>query len=201
MKPPIANVCLILGAAIVLTSGTASISAEPPKNQKTVWVPAPTGSLLGGGYYKQVNSDEPPKNAAAALADAVATLNSRGRTSRGQAVVLPAVANQIGVSGNTLRAQQASTRMFYGDLLVANALAKATGKSVADVIRVRAKKKDWAEAAGELRVTLSSLATIALRTEQTVDLAMSGGARSRNQTGEQKLEDLGVRPGSIRPGG
>ncbi len=102
------------------------------------------------------------------------------------------------VCTETLRAQQASTHMMYCDLLVANALAKATGKSAFDVIRVRAKKKDWAEAAGELRVTVSSLSTIARKTEQAADLAANGGARTRPQT----VEELGGSSRhSLRPPG
>ncbi len=167
-----------------------------------MWVPAPTGSLLGGGYYKTYSSDEPPKNQAEALADAVTLLNYEAEQARAWQWSFPAVSLQTGVRTETLRAQQASTHMMYGDLLMANALAKATGKSAFDVIRVRAKKKDWAEAAGELRVTVSSLATIARKTEQSADLAASGGARSRNQTGEQKIEDLGISPShSLRHGG
>ncbi len=188
----ILNPWFIPAAAVLLISCAGTVCAG--SKEKTVWVPAPTGSLLGGGYYKTYDSDEPPKNQAEALADAVASLNYRGRTSAGLAVVLPAVSLQTGVRTETLRAQQASTRMMYGDLLVANTLAKATGKSAFDVIRVHAKKKDWAEAAGELRVTVSSLATIARKTAQTADLA----ARSRQQTG-QTLEDLGARRGN-RPG-
>ncbi len=190
------NVYLV-AAAVLLTCSTTS-NGDDSKKTKTVWVPAPTGSLLGGGYYKQVNSDDPPKNAAEGLADAVATLNARSRITPGH--VLPAVANQTGVPIKTLRAQQAATRMFYGDLLVANLVANSAGKSVNEVIMLRAKNKDWMPVANQLHVTVSSLSTAARKAEEAADLAAAGGARSRRQTGEQQMEDLGVRP-AIRPGG
>ncbi len=91
--------------------------------------------------------------------------------------------------------------MFYGDLMVANLVAKATGKPVEEVIMVRAKHKDWAAVAGQLRLTVSSLATAVRKAEEVSDLAMAGGARSRHQTGEQKIEDLGNLRTVTRPGG
>ncbi len=91
--------------------------------------------------------------------------------------------------------------MMYGDLLMANALAKATGKSAFDVIRVRAKRKigrSGGRASGH-GVVPSNDCT---QDRASADLAASGGARSRNQTGEQKIEDLGISPShSLRPGG
>ncbi len=91
--------------------------------------------------------------------------------------------------------------MFYGDLMVANLIAKATGKPVEEVIMVRAKHKDWAAVAGQLHLTVSSLSIAARKAEEVSDLAMAGGARSRHQTGEQKIEDLGNLRTVTRPGG
>lgn len=191
-----------LAATIVVLFSCTSAALAGSEKGRSVWVPAPTGSLLGGGSYRQINRDKAPRNAEEALSDAITTLNSRGRTNGGEAVVLPAVAQQSGLPIKTLRAQQASTKMFYGDILVADVLAKASGKSFGDVIAIRTKKKDWSEVARDLRVTVSSLAAVAQKADQTADLAASGGARSRNQTGEQKVEDLGISSvHSGRPGG
>ncbi len=185
---------------LVLLSCSSAAFAGSQKG-RSVWVPAPTGSLIGSGSYRQVNSDRTPENADEALSDAIATLNSRGRMSGGEVVVLPAVAQQTGVPSKTLRAQQSATKMLYGDILVANVLAKAAGKTFEEVIALRVKKKNWSEVARDLRVTVSSVALVARKADQTADLAASGGARSRNQTGEQKIQDLGVSKSGMRPGG
>jgi hypothetical protein len=195
-----------LSIGIACSILVASCAAPEPKAgatgaKRTVWVPATTGSLLGGGYYADVSGSDTPSDERVALNDAVTALNLHSQTPARLAVALPAISQQAGVRTEVLRAQHESTKMMYGDLLVANVAAKATGKSVEDVIAVRTKKKDWAEAAGDLHVSVSSLATAATRAHQAVQVVRAGGGDRRHITGEGQVRELGITSGTVRPGG
>ena len=196
--------------ALVITFVTLGISttlvcaqtATPRK--KTVWVPPPMGSHLGGGF---VETDEVEKstNARSAgdntpLGAAVAKLDAKaGTVVEGQALMPTAVSWQTKVPVEVLKKQQAKSGLTYGQLLVANSLATGSGKSFDQILALKAKNQSWTQLAEKLHIGVGSIvarvkaadesvtyaeARRKLRREQNIkDSDFQRGGRTRNPAG------------------
>jgi hypothetical protein len=92
-----------------------------------------------------------------ALNQGILTLNGKGSTSYGRPVVLAAISVQTKVPINTLRAQRASTRLSYSELLVADSLASGNGKSLDDILALRAKGQSWGQIANQYHINIGSI--------------------------------------------
>jgi len=126
-----------------------------------VWIDAKTGTLLGGGYtssyltniHAKTMGKEDPQ-----LREAINDLDGLGMLRvRGFGLVPAAVSWQTDVPIHTLVEQQADTRLSYGELLIANALAKKSGDSFHQIIGLRIKAPTWGELAKQLNVDSESL--------------------------------------------
>jgi hypothetical protein len=167
---------------------------------RTVWIPPPAGSLLGGGYAEAGDDRPASKSTAAtsaavndpALGKAVAELDAQSTTAvEGWALIAAAVAHQTGVPVRTLRAQQAVTKLTYGELLVANSLTSGTGKSFKDVVAIHAGGKSWAQIAKQFRIQVDSITARARAASDSITLAESGRRLRR----AQHMKDTGFQIG------
>src|SRR5689334_4202485 len=76
---------------------------------------------------------------------------------KGFGLVPAAVSWQTDVPIHTLIEQQAETRLSYGELLIANALAAKSGESFHTIISQRVNAPTWGEVAKQLNVSSDSL--------------------------------------------
>src|SRR4029434_10121601 len=100
----------------------AAVQAQDPGNYRTVYVPPPVGSHLGGGYVRV--PIEIQGNDESALLGMITKLNAAGGEKRERQFVIEAVARSTGVSQRELQAQQDILRLRFGDLCAINAIAR-----------------------------------------------------------------------------
>jgi hypothetical protein len=176
---------------VILVSPVQAQTKPPPKSKpRTVWIPPPAGSLLGGGYA-EVGDDRPASKSSAAtsaavnnpaLGKAVAELDAQSTTVvEGWALIAAAVANQTGVPVRTLRAQQAATKLTYGELLVANSLTSGTGKSFDEVVAIHRRGKSWSQMAKDFQISVDSITARAVAASSSIRLAESRRRVRREQ--------------------
>ncbi len=79
------------------------------------------------------------------------------------------IAAETGVSVETLRKERTDTGMGFGSLLIANELAKASGRSFAEVAAEFKAGKGWGQIAAEANVKLGALMKAAHRVETKVE--------------------------------
>jgi hypothetical protein len=185
--------CLIRASLIVTAAAflAAPVHAQSSsaKKKRTVWVAPPTGSLLGGGYADAGNTDS--SNAAAttlganeksSFRTALGELNTQaGTIVDGYALIIPAVALQTGVPQDTIKKQRAATGMTYGELLVANSMAKGSGKAFNEIVNMRGKEKSWQELSLRLRINIDSITARLKNAAESVKYAQSRKDKSRQQ--------------------
>jgi hypothetical protein len=183
---------LIRASLIVTAAGflAAPVHAQSSSAKKrTVWVDPPTGSLLGGGYSNAGSTDSP--NAAAttlganeksSFRTALGELNTQaGTIVDGYALIIPAVALQAGVPQDTIKKQRAATGMTYGELLVANSMAKGSGKAFNEIVNMRGKEKSWQELSLRLRINIDSITARLKNAAESVKYAQSRKDKRRQQ--------------------
>ena len=183
---------LMLG--VLISFPGFSLQAEEPKKQnkeRTVWVDPKTGSLIGGGYaqsgetaiFARTVSHENPR-----FRNAIDYLDAQGGiVVRGVGLVPAAVAWQTKLPVRTLVAQQAQTRLSYGELLIVNSLAEGTEKSFTEILTLRGKGRSWGELALKLHVNPDSITARAEAAANSIVYAEARGNRRR----EQNLHDAG----------
>jgi len=189
MKPSIhilSKQLVIAGILIALpqVAGLAETSALPPHREITIWVDAPTGSLIGSGYASSYLTNIRAKSTAneeEKLRRAIDTLDALGMVRvKGLGLVPAAVAWQSQVPIRSLIEQQAKTDLSYGELLMANSLATKSGQSFDQIVAMRAKSQTWGELAKQLGVDLDFVIMrehIAATRIRAVDARVRRGAR------------------------
>ncbi len=195
----IATGCAVLWAAPQAVS--APSDARPKK--RTVWVDAPTGSLLGRGVVDAGDTDAGPPQSAARLAaenpalrSAVVKLDAEAKTNvEGWTLIANAVAWQTKVPVKTLKQQHETTGLTYGELLIANSLAMGSGNSFEAVLAMKQKSKTWAEVAKQLKINPDSLTARARAATESLRFAHS----RRNQRREENMRDSGFHNGQANP--
>lgn len=195
----------VLVMVLALGIGT-TLSQAQTKKKRTVWVDAATGSHLGGGYVDAGDAENSSTSKIAAqentpLGRAVATLDAKADTIVDGYGLLPtAVSWQTKVPVEVLNRQRTKSGLTYGQLLVANSLASASGKSFEQVLALRAKTRSWNQVAENLRISVKSIIGRLNAADESVKYAE---ARRRTKR-EQNLNDSGLsranRPGIV-PGG
>jgi hypothetical protein len=188
----IAFVVFVLG----ITLGQAQTSTS--KN-KTVWVPPPVGSHIGGHYEdagdveSKGTSELGKAGEKSDLASAVARLDARANTVvEGHALLPTAVSIQTGVTTAVLTKQRASSGLSYGQLLVANSLASGSGKSFDQILALRAKSQSWSQLATSLHINPKSIIGRINAADDQVRFAES----RRRLRREENLKDSGFHPGA-----
>ena len=122
-----------------------------------VWIDAKVGTHLGSGYTSSYLTNIHAKTMAREdrqLRTAIEDLDNLGMVPvRGFGLVPAAVSWQTEVPIRTLVEQQAETRLSYGELLVANALAARSGETFHQIISQRVRTATWGDLAKQLNVT------------------------------------------------
>lgn len=193
-------VVLVIGMTLARAQTTA------PK-KKTIWVPPPVGSHIGGHYEDAGDAEsQPTSNLGKArensdLGTAVAKLDARANTVvEGRALLPTAVSIQTGVTVEVLKKQRASSGLSYGQLLVANSLASGSGKSFDQILALRAKTGSWSQLATSLRINPKSIIGRINAADESVKYAES----RRRLRREENLNDSGFHNGArigVIPGG
>lgn len=171
-------------------------TASPAR--RTVWVPAPAGSLLGGGFVDAGDAPAPssrPGGTTAFQAEppplrtALEKLNAKSTAMAGRTALLPAaVSRQTSVPLETLKRQRATTNLTFAELLVANSLAVESKNSFDAVVAMRAKSRAWGDVARQLHISLNTLISRAQAAEKSVALTENASRRRRNEN----LSDSGA---------
>ncbi len=99
----------------------------------------------------------------------VSTLNTIEAKHGDQDAVFARISAETGVSVETLRKEKTETGLGFGGLLIANELAKASGKTFAAVAAEFKAGKGWGQIAAEANVKLGALMKSAHRVEAKVD--------------------------------
>ncbi len=154
---------VIIFAALGISVTLVCAQTNAPR-KKTIWVPPPMGSHLGGGFVDsgEVNNESATRLETAkenrALGKAIAKLDAKAKTAiDGWALMPTAVSWQTKVPVEILKGQRATSGLTYGELLVANSLATGSGKSFDQILAFRAKIQNWSQLARKLHIGVGSL--------------------------------------------
>jgi hypothetical protein len=120
------------------------------------------------------------------LNNAIVNLNAISQLAYAKTSTYGAVSAQTGVPVVQCVADRRATGLNYGDLLVAESIATATGKSVHAVVAEQAKGQSWASVARHNRINPASL-TARLQTAAEVMHAVA--ERSYNKQRRQMVSD------------
>jgi len=116
-----------------------------------------------------------------ALNQAVKALNARAQTDAGRKLVLNAISQQTNVPEATLQAHMAAAHLNYGELLVAESLAIASGKNLTAVIAMK-QGKGWADVSKEVKIDPNSI----VNRLQNADKTVQSGPANKKQAGNMK---------------
>jgi len=194
-----ATLKLIFGILLVACLLTATSPAQDQGSYRTIYVPPPVGSHLGGGYVRvpieTQGTDE------SALVGMIIKLNAAGSEKRERQFVLEAVSRSTGVSQRELQAQQDILRLRFGDLCAINAIARGNSDKVQQIATLRSKGNTWTQLAKANGV---SLAMVVQTTRNADQLTVSSFSNSvdRAKGGPDKLRSMGVHAQpNVAPGG
>ena len=185
------------GSAAAKAAPTASAATSAtPGGTRTVYVPPPTGSLLGGGYV-HVASDV-KGNDETALVATINQLNAAAGDRTERPYVITAVSRSTGVSERELQAQQDLLQLQFGQLCAVNAIARGNSNKVQEVATLKAKGKTWTELATSNGI---SIATVVQTARNANQLAVSSYSAfvDRTKGGQNKLKSIGVSNASHLP--
>lgn len=113
------------------------------------------------------------------LHQAAASIDGQAITNEGQTRVLNSISTESGVPVATLQTEKSSTSYGYGELLIANLLASASGKSFDDIVAMR-KTEGWGKIANDLGLNLGKIVSKAHRADQAAQHAQNGQSNSAN---------------------
>ena len=198
MPPQAASTQASAGAS----SSAASINTAPTDNDadyETVFVPAPTGSLLGGGSVRVakrriVGTDEK------ALVGNIRRLNAAAGTAAERPYVVAAVSRVTGVTERELQAQQDALQLRFGDLCAINAIARGNRTKAREIANMKSRGTSWTEVA---RANGMSVITVVQVAQNANELTVSSytNAAERAKGGQQKLKDIARPRPNVAPGG
>jgi len=181
------------------SAATQPATTQPTQNERTVWVPPPVGSLLGGGYVRvasDIGSNDEP-----GLVSAINALNAAAGSKQERPFVVSAVARVSGLSEQQVQTQQDQMQLRFGELLAFNTIARNHESKVRELANLKAKGKSWSELA---QTNAINIAAVAQTVRNANDLAAGSFTNSaeRAKGGQRKLQDMGVHPQpNVRPGG
>jgi hypothetical protein len=116
-------------------------------------------------------------------------LNSQAQTNDGRTRVLTAISNETSVPVATLQTEQSANRLGYGDLLIANLLASASGKTFDEILTMFKAGEGWGKIAKDLGLNFGMIVSKAKRADQAAlhaqnaQNAQTGQGFERNQMG------------------
>ena len=191
-----ASVTAVLWAMSQPVQGAPS---PAPAKKRTKWVDPPIGSLLGRGAVDAGETGVSGRESGARLAgddpalrNAVVKLDNEGATMvEGWTLIANAVAWQTKVPVKTLKQQQSTTGLSYGELLIANSLAAGSNNTFESVLAMKQKTKRWADLAKQLKINPDSITARAHAARESLLFAHS----RRNQRRDENLRDSGFHNG------
>lgn len=199
--PDMRRICIAVIAfafvVILVAPGQSQTTSSSGSKPRTVWVPPRTGSLIGGGFADAGDDMAASKSTAAtragsgnaALGNAIAELDAQSPTTvEGWTLIAAAVANQAGVPVRTLKAQRTSSKLTYGELLVANSLSSGSGKSFEDVVAMHGKGRNWGQMAKEFHIQVDSITARVRAASDSIKFAEN----RRNLRREQNIKQTGL---------
>lgn len=191
------TVCIVMSLLTGAWLAHAALAQTTSARKNSVWVPPPTGSLIGGGYAAVPEASRNFKsrmsvNEAPVIRTAIDGLDTQADTIvEGWSLIAPAVAWQADVSVKTLNAQRTKAEMSYGELLVANSLAKTSGQTFETILGMKQKAATWGQLAKQLKINPDSIAIRARKATESIRFAE---ARRRNRR-QQNMKDSGFNQG------
>ena len=169
---------LVIAFYVLGISATVAWAQTNAPRKRTVWVPPPLGSHLGGGFVEtgEVDNQSSSKPVTAkenpALGTAIAKLDARaGTVVDGYALMAAAVSWQTKVSVEILKKQHTTSGLSYGQLLVANSLATGSAKSFDEIMALQAKTGSWSHLAEKLHINLHSIVARANAATESITYA------------------------------
>ncbi|HYK89185.1 MAG TPA: hypothetical protein VE398_10465 [Acidobacteriota bacterium] len=109
-------------------------------------------------------------------------MDDEARQSKGNQAVLESLSKQLKIPAATLDAQQRSTKFGFGQLLIANSLAQASGKTFDQVAQEFKSGKGWGEIAKENNLKLGTVVSSVKR----------AGNKLRDERMQANRRDQGV---------
>lgn len=190
-------------AATASTAVSSSVNnttaAESAGSSRTVWVPPPVGSLLGGGYVRVANSVQ--GNDENALIGTIKLLNAAAGTQVERPYVIAAVSRTTGVSERELQAQQDVLQLRFGELCAINTIARGNSNKVQEIASQKRKGRSWTELAQSNGVGIATVVQTARNANELTINSYSNSAE-RAKGGQQKLKEMGVKvQPNVQPGG
>jgi hypothetical protein len=177
----------------------ATAGAQDPGNYRTVYVPPPVGSHLGGGYVRVPVENQ--GNDESALLGMITKLNAAGGEKRERPFVIEAVSRSTGVSQRELQAQQDILRLRFGDLCAINAIARGNSDKVQKIATLRSKGSTWTQLAKANGVNMAMVVQTTRNADQFAVTSFSNSV-DRAKGGTQKWKILGIHPQpNVRPSG
>lgn len=184
------------------TVASTSVPAAPAQDQgsyRTMYVPPPVGSHLGGGYVRvpieNLGNDE------SALLGMINKLNAAGSEKSERQFVLQAVARSTGVSQRELQAQQDILQLRFGDLCAINAIARGNSDKVHEIATLRSKGSTWTKLANANGVSIATVCQTA-RNADELTVGSFSNSMERAKGGADKLGSMGIHAQpNVRPSG
>ena len=181
-------------ASAAQSAAAGTVNAAPTENNddyETIFVPPPTGSLLGGGAVR-VPKKNISGNDETALLGHIRRLNAAAGTREERPYVVAAISHATGVSERELQAQQDGLRLRFGELCAFNAIARGNGNKVKELASLKSKGKTWTELATSNGVGIATVVQTARNAnEMTVNAYTNSAERAKG--GQQKLKSIGVK--------
>ncbi len=176
--------------AFTLPAGAQSSSTA----ERSIYVPPPVGSHLGGGYVDTGARAKPKATSARqredrALAQAMNKFDVSSTISvEGFNLASAAVAAQTRIPDATIKTQHAKTGLSFSDLLVANSLAEGSGKNFSEIVAMERQTGAWTPVIKRLRVSMNS---IVART-RAAETSMKYAEARRRRREDQNKQDNGL---------
>lgn len=158
-----ARAVTILFLAVGMGTTLARAQTTVPR-KKTIYVPPPMGSHLGGGFVDSGEADNEATSRLGAaqenadLGKALRRLDAKAaKTVEGWALLATAVSWQTKIPVEVLKKQRSMSGLTYGELLVADSLASGSNKSFEQILVLRAKSRNWSQLAENLHISIKSI--------------------------------------------
>jgi len=190
-------------AARSTAPASASSSVDTPvandQDYETVFVPAPTGSLLGGGSVRVAKRNISGTDENALLSN-IRRLNAAAGTTAERPYVVTAVSRATGVAERELQAQQDLLRLRFGELCAINAIARGNSNKVQEIATLKSKGRSWTDIAQSNGMNIATVVKVAQNANELTASSYTNAA-DRAQGGQQKLKDLGRPRPNVPKGG
>lgn len=153
--------------------------------------------ILIAGLTLALMAESPGLRAADAKAEldkTVAALDKAGLKPEGHARLLEGISKDTGVPVKTLTEQREKTKLGFGGLFIANALAKETGKTFDQIVGLHKDGRGWGQIANDNNVKLGAIVSQAKRAEQAAGRAKNtdkpaGSGKSDNVSDGNKPDN------------